>query len=209
MRLCYNIFCFLFSGFVANGFLFGTSFYPHSYLSSSSRSQSEAGHEKKRIGILQVSWVTLSKWTAYKSEVSMGNFWSHWVVKLPIIQCHNQKVVNFHRLELCNTDNPDIRQNFIYLWLYCLQSFTFALFIGLTSALHFPYIGPTNQPCTDLPLMTKVNADSRQNFTYVWLYIGLAFLLFELLLPFAILITCNSAVLRWEPWIIIKEAQKT
>ena len=153
--------------------------------------------KKKRIGILQVSWVTLSKWTTYKSEVSMGNFWSHWVVKLPIIQCHNHKVVNFHRLELCNTDNPDIRPNFIYLWLYCLESFTFALFIGLTSVLHFPYIGhPTNRPCTGLPLMTKYNADSRQNFTYVWLYIGLAFLLFELLLPFAILITCNSAVLR-------------
>jgi len=36
----------------------------------------------------------------------------------------------------------------------------------------------------------------RQDFIYVWLYIGLAFLLFELLLPFAILITCNAAVLR-------------
>merc|ERR1711974_89130 len=42
----------------------------------------------------------------------------------------------------------------------------------------------------------KLDTKLRQSFTYVWFYIGLAFLLFEILLPFAVLITCNSAVLR-------------
>ena len=42
----YNILCCLFSGVIGSGFLFGTSSFRHSSLSSSSRSQSEACHEK-------------------------------------------------------------------------------------------------------------------------------------------------------------------
>ena len=66
---------FVFSGFGENGFLFGISFYQHSFLWSSLKHRSEFLLYKIQnimIGLLQISWVKLKRrWQAgHKAEVS-------------------------------------------------------------------------------------------------------------------------------------------
>jgi len=75
-----------------------------------------------------------------------------------------------------------ICRKWLSFWHFFLPTLFFVLIFKIPKFLEFNQSGQ----------LTSL----RQNFTYVWLYIGLAFLLFEILIPFAILITCNTAVLR-------------
>ena len=70
-RFYYNNLCFLFSVAVASGFLFGTSFFRHSSLSSSSRSQSGAQHENDNMSKTDVApW--RYEWDGMGMDGSLG-----------------------------------------------------------------------------------------------------------------------------------------